>query len=125
MEEVFLAVAPHVEPIVYTLTAAASAWIGAQIKNKWLNNIFHSIRRFSDTVVRDVYQTYVKDLKESNADGKLTPEEKAKAKDMAVAKLKEYLSFKGLKALLLSFFGVTENFIGSSIEESIYDAKKY
>ena len=57
------------------------------------------------TVVRDVAQTYVDDIKRAASDGKITSLEAAKARDDAFRHLTSYLGRRGL-TMLERIFGV-------------------
>jgi hypothetical protein len=75
--------------------------------------------------VRDVWQTYVSDIKAGREDGKLTEDEKIKAKSDAIAKAKSYLGMKGLAALAHALgMDDVESWLATQVEVEVDAAKK-
>jgi hypothetical protein len=68
----------------------------------------------------EIHQTYVKALKEANADGKLTAEEKAEAKRMALDVAKANIGSKGL-ARLGRILGIdsVDDWLDTKVEASV------
>ena len=75
--------------------------------------------------VAEVYQVYVAELKEAKADGKLTQEEKDKAKHMAVETAKANIGAKGL-ARLARVLGIDsiDQWLESKVEATIARKKE-
>lgn len=81
------------------LLGAAARYFGQKTKNEYANNAINRLDDALIAAVREVYQTYVSQIKKGRADGKLSSEEKAAAKDLAIDKAKSFLGKKGLKAV--------------------------
>ena len=86
------------------------------------------IKRVDDAamrVVKSVYMTYVDAIKTKEGRA-LTEEEKQRAKDLALDKLKSYLGASGLDELA-TIFGYTQaerdKYLDEHIEAAVYDAK--
>lgn len=123
MEEIIITFGQYVEPLIAAAFAAVTGYFLTKIKNGWIKTRVQRLEHAVRTSVREVYQTYVSELKAANADGKLTAEEKAKAKDLAVAKAKSYAGMKGLN-ILLWVFGLNDELVGGLVEEEVYQAKQ-
>lgn len=79
-----------------------------------------------ESAVKAVHQTYVDAIKKAREDGVLTPEEAAKAKQMAVDVLKANFGLKGLKSLM-KVLGLDEagldKYLGTKVEASVAELK--
>ncbi len=87
-----------------------------------MTRLGHAVR----DAVNDVFQTYISELRRANADGKLTDEEKAIAKQMAIERAKVFLGRKGIKVLLYSLGMKQETldtFLGGQVESEIRKQK--
>lgn len=84
------------------------------VKSKVLREHIVRLGGEVESAVREVLQTYVSKLKEYNADGKLTDEEKAMAKKYAIEIAKSNFGSKGLLALGRIFD--VEKYIGGKVE---------
>lgn len=95
--------------------------IDNQKVRKYVGRAFVEVK----SAVAEVYQTYVGALKEADADGKLTDEEKAEAKSRAVAMAKSNIGKKGLKRLT-NVLGVDafDDWLGNKVEAAVDHAKK-
>lgn len=75
------------------------AW-GAIQGSKWYQRIkdrrYYKCLKVVEDSVRDTFYEYVKQLKEANADGKLTEEEKRRAKQYAMRRLETLAAEKGI-----------------------------
>lgn len=101
----------------------AAKWIQTKVKNEQFSGIIRRLNDAAITVVRDLNQTVVEDLKEASSDGKLTAEERLRIKTEALKSLKSYLGVKGLK-MLSSILGLTPGeeidlFLTSKIESKV------
>ena len=101
-------------------------FIDAKAMHEYVKGI---LLRLNDAVwaaVRDVQQTFVDKIKEGRADGKLTEDEIALAKAMAISKIKSYLGLKGA-GVLMKVLGLDgkafEEFLGSKVEAAVADGK--
>lgn len=115
--------------------ASAGAWLlvrlGAQAAVK---ATFEALGAHARDVVQEVWQVYVEGIKLGRADGYLTPTEKAHARDMAIAKLKQRLTLKNLVALgggwLAKLLGgekwkkKVDDIIGGAVETAIAESKR-
>jgi hypothetical protein len=124
---VFQYASPVILAILAWLSTKLAQLIGAKVKNEYLRGV---LARLDDAVfaaVRDVHQVLVEELKAASADGRLTPEERARAKKMAIDKARSYLGTKGLaelcKVLGLDAEGI-ENLLGTRVEATVHDLKR-
>jgi hypothetical protein len=108
------------------ILAKAFQFLAEKVKIQKISSIIGRIDDLAIRVVGDVHQTYVKSIKASNADGKLTEEEKELAKKMALDKLKSYLGPKGLGELqwLITGDETPGQFLASVIENILDKEKK-
>lgn len=77
-------------------------------------------------VVYEVYQVYTSEILKGRADGKLTPEEKTIAKDLAMDKLKSNLGKAGLARLarVLGLKGdALDGWLGNKVEAAVLELK--
>jgi hypothetical protein len=120
-------------PLVLVVSAAltlALGWVArkyglfvdARIKNELVNGILQRLGEAAFRVVREVQQTVVDALKE----GEWNAEKAAEVKDLALAKLKEYLGPKGI-AEAMDILGLNEEgldkLFGTLIEAEVHDLK--
>lgn len=117
------------------LLASAAAWllVRAGLSAKW-RSLIEELGAHAKDVVLYVFQTYVEAIKAGRADGKLTEEEKTRAKLMAIAALKERLGWKKLLelggGLLARLFGgdawerKVEGWLGGAVETAVAEAKR-
>jgi hypothetical protein len=77
-------------------------WKYARTKWKWLEAALEKTKLddLAEGAVTEVYQDYVRNLKASNEDGTLTPEEKKEAMSKAVAKFKDMAKSAGIGVYL-------------------------
>lgn len=109
------------------LAAKVAQLISAKVKNEYLRGV---LVRLDDAVlaaVREVHQVTVEALKAANADGKLTPEEKAQVKAKAIEAVKSHLGMKGLGELakVLGLGGdAVEKMLSTRVEAAVHDLKR-
>lgn len=115
--------------LVAALTWAAArlaSYINSKIKNEYLRGVLVRLDEAVVTVVKDLQQTVVEEIKASNIDGKIPDAEKRRIKETALANLKSYLGAKGIKMLaqVLGFNGCSlDGFLSSKIESAVHDLK--
>lgn len=114
-------------PLVGVLTVGAArltTFIHGKVKNEYLEGVLLRLDDAVLTVVKDLEQTIVREIKRASADGKIPVEERRRIKDMALAKLKSYLGPKGLQ-LLVKVLGLSgsalDAFLVSKIEAAVHD----
>ena len=117
-------------PIVLTVSAAfvvavgwaLNKWAGAvdqKVKNEYANDVLKRFGALVATVVKEVQQTVVDELKSSD---KWTKETAKEAKDAALNKLKEYLGVKGLKEVM-DILGVSDGSLLDRLLSSFIEAE--
>lgn len=99
--------------------ASAVGLLSSKVRNETLRGIVERLDDLVLKVVNEVYQTYVREIKNAREDGTLTEEEKAEAKRIAIAKLKEYLGPKGLTELHWLVTGNADDFLSTLIENTV------
>jgi len=113
------------------LVAAALLWVLAKAANYlslkkgqsvWMAALYALDQMVAD-VVRELNQTVVADLKEKNADGKLTPDEAQQIKNKAIDLILSRLKVDSIQ-VLSAIFGSIVELIGSKIEATVWDTKK-
>jgi hypothetical protein len=115
--------------------AAAGSWVLVRLAAQAsMRSAFIELGGHARDIVQEVWQAYVEDLKASSADGVLTPAEKAKARDMAIAKLKERLTWRTLVKigggwLARAFTGSSwaakvESILGGAVETAVAESKR-
>lgn len=86
--------------------------------------------RLDDAVlasVREVQQVTVDAIKEASADGKLSPDERAKVKQAALSSVKSHLGTKGLADLVKILGledGTIDSLISTRVEAAVHDLKQ-
>jgi hypothetical protein len=99
-------------------------WLGKKVKSEHWSGVVMKVDDVAIKIVRDVFQAYVEPLKIANADGKLTEEEKAHAKSLAMAQLKSYFGEKGLKEIAsLVSAGKLDEYLGVSLESALTNTR--
>jgi hypothetical protein len=108
------------------VAAKAAQYIQAKVKNEYLRGV---LVRLDDAVlgaVREVQQVTVEALKSGSADGKLTPDERARVKQAAIDSVKSYLGMKGIAELakILGLeSGAVERLLSTRVEAAVHDLK--
>lgn len=109
------------------LSARAAQLIAAKVKNEYLKGVLVRLDDAVVSAVRETQQVTVEALKAANADGRLTPEERAQAKQAALDSLKSHLGIKGLgelaKVLGLEG-GAIEKVLSSRVEAAVHGLKE-
>lgn len=115
--------------------ATVFAWLFARagLSARWRNAI-DELGAHAKDVVLEVFQIYVEEIKAGRVDGKLTEEEKARAKAMALERLRQRLSWSKLLqigggVLTRIFAGhewakKVEGWLGGAVETAIAEAKR-
>lgn len=89
---------------------------GNEIVNDAMSHISHTV----NTTVRELEQTIVPEVKKALKDGKLTPVEAGKLKDIAIAKVKAQLP-KNIEKAAYSAVNSLTSIIGAKIEGAVLD----
>jgi hypothetical protein len=117
--------------IVTSIVAWASKGISLFIRSKVDKSVWESallkINEIVFTTVEDILQTTVKDLKSAAEDGKLTHEEGAKLKQLALARVKAVLGQRGVEELqkgLKMGQEQLDEFLARKIESVVLKTKK-
>ena len=111
------------------LFAYAAKLLREKSKSAVLQRAFIVLDDVVMNAVREVSQTYVDTIRKARADGVLTDEEKAKAKQDAMKRAKELLGASGM-ALLKAAFGIkgdeparVDAMLGSRIEAEVRSSR--
>ncbi len=107
---------------VYALTAA-SLFLTVRYRNSRLAQALVILDEAVISVVKELNQTVVDDLKKARADGKLTPDEAKQIKSKAVELVLTRLGSK-VPRLLQKRFGSLFNLVGTKVEATVYDLKR-
>lgn len=94
-------------------------WLNTKIKDKNLAMFLTKVTTIVTDAVKTVYQEFVEALKK---DGKFDAEAQAKAKDKALAIIKQQLTDE-LKSYIETNFGDVEKWLGEKIEAVLYTLK--
>ncbi len=113
------------------LLLAAVSWavkklgdkFAADSKSRLTGMALEKVATVAEIVVKELSATLVAEYKKAAADGKLTAEEKAQIKQIAVDKLKSYLSLDELTRVVAA--KSIDTFLGSVVESEVSNQKKY
>ena len=112
--------------VLAVLSALAIRLVNALTSNSTARAVLGRAGEEVRAVVLDVFQTFVGAIKEGRADGKLTADEKERARSMALSKLKANLGKAGL-ARLARVLGLKNDLLDSwlisKIESGVAEAK--
>jgi hypothetical protein len=107
------------------LTGVLADYAEKKTSNETLVTFIKRVDDAAMRVVKSVYMTYVDAIKTKEGRA-LTEEEKQRAKNLALDKLKSYLGASGLDELA-TIFGYTQaerdKYLDEHIEAAVYDAK--
>jgi hypothetical protein len=125
---IIAALSPVIVALLGVLSAKLVELINAKAKNETVKGILARLTAAVTDAVGEVYQAEAEALKEAMADGKLSDEEKARLRQIAVDHAKSYLGPKGL-AELMAVLGIAteadaDKVIAGKVEKVIYDAKR-
>jgi hypothetical protein len=108
------------------VAAKIAQYIQAKVKNEYLRGV---LVRLDDAVlaaVREVQQVTVEAIKSASADGKLTPDERARVKQAALDSVKSHLGMKGINELakILGLeTGAVDRLLSTRVEAAVHDLK--
>lgn len=108
------------------VAAKIAQYIQAKVKNEYLRGV---LVRLDDAVlaaVREVQQVTVETIKSASADGRLTPDERARVKQAAIASVKSHLGMKGINELakILGLeTGAVDRLLSTRVEAAVHDLK--
>lgn len=105
-----------------TYIDAKTAEATAKINDANIKNAISVAEDCVTTVVSELAQTTVDNLKAKSVDGKLTTEEAAQIKADAIAKVKSLLS-EDVQETISTIFGDVEQWISSKIEAAVKESK--
>lgn len=120
--------------VVSPMLVAALTWastkltgfIKARVNNEYLRGILVRLDDAVVTVVKDLQQTVINEVKAVSADGKITMADKKRIKDLAVANVKSYLGDNG-RRVMSDVLGLSDSavngFISSKIESAVHDLR--
>lgn len=125
--KVFQALSPLLLAALTWAAAKAAQLINAKVRGEYLRGV---LLRLDDAVlaaVREVHQVTVEEFKAASADGRLTPEERARVKAKAIETVRTHLGTRGVaelaKVLGLDDGGL-EKVLSTRIEAAVYDLKR-
>lgn len=117
-------------PIVVAVLGAFGSWLiavlGSKLKSDKARTVALHVSEVAGEVVLELQQTMAEGMKAAAADGRITAEEAAELKELAVARVKRHIGEKG-KADLLKVFGFDEKqleaFIATKVEAGVVQAR--
>ena len=119
-------VAPLLAGAITWALAKLASHIQASIQNQYLQGVLLRLDHAVVTVVKDLEQTVVDQIKAASVDGKITADERRRIKRAALDLVKSYLGAKGLRVLgdvLGLSGGALDDFLGSRIEATVHDLR--
>lgn len=122
--DIAVALSPIVVAAIGALAAYLAKMINGKVKNDLLRAGIGKVNSMVWVVVKEISQTMAEDFKKASADGKLTLEEKRHLKNVAMKKLRKYLSFDELSRLFGMSSANLDDFIGSKVEEAVGEVKR-
>lgn len=127
LPEILAALSPLLLAVIAYGAKKLADLINAKVQSEALRNILIRTDTVVFAAVKELAQVTVDSLKEAAADGKITPEEAAKVKADALAKVKSYLGQPGLDALMqilgLKDAPTVDAYLSSKIEAAVRDVK--
>jgi hypothetical protein len=117
------------QPIILAGLAALSGalvkFIMAKAKNQAVQMVLLKIENMVFTVVREMEQTVMDEIRKASADGVITDAEKRAIKEAALGKLKSYLNFSEIARILgLGSSDKAQALIESKIESAVQQVKQ-
>lgn len=85
--------------VLASLGMLARKWIASKIKNDGDRVIFEKAADFIGTEVQAIEQAVVPEIKAAMSDGKVTPEEATRIRNMAIDRVKQNLGADGVQRL--------------------------
>lgn len=124
---------PQIIDLAHPIVLAALSWlavwaaklIAAKTKNEYLAGVLHRTTDAAIAAVKEIEQTYVSAIRAGKADGKLTDDEKTKAREAAMASLKSHLGTRGLGELAKVLGGGDglDKYLGTRMEAALHTIK--
>lgn len=124
--QIIEALSPVLLAIIGWVGVQVAAFIRARTKNEVVSGVLIRLDDAVIVAVKESLQVYVDAIKEASQDGRLTDDEKARAKELAIASVKSHIGVKGLKEIVTVLgldAGMLDKFIGSRIEAAVSDTK--
>ena len=120
--EVAVALSPVLIALLGIVAQKVAGLISAKTKSELARSLLLRLDHAVFSVVKELQQVVVEEFKKASADGKLTDAEKAQIRQVALDKLKSFVSFTEL-GKLLSIADV-EGFVASRVEAAVHDLKR-
>ena len=108
------------------VAAKVAQYIQAKVKNEYLRGVLVRLDDAVLAVVREVQQVTVEAIKSGSADGKLTPDERARVKQAAIDSVKSHFGMKGISELakILGLeSGAVDKLLSTRVEAAVHDLK--
>ena len=124
--KVFEALSPLLLAALTWVAAKAAQYIAARVKNEYVRGALVRLDDAVLAVVREVQQVTVEAIKSGSADGKLTPDERARVKQAAIDSVKSHLGMKGIAELakILGLEGgAIEKLLSTRVEAAVHDLR--
>lgn len=124
--QISAAISPALLAILGWAAAAVARFVVEKTKNEKVRDLLLRLDTLAFKVVLELEQTMVDAIREANADGKITEEEKATIKAKALENLKSYLGAKGvleLKTIIGLDDGVVTNLLSTAVESALFSVK--
>lgn len=114
---------PLIAAGIAALSGALAKWLLNKSKHQAVNTVLQKLNHAVWIVVLEIEETMAKEFRKDSEDGKITEDEKARLKQLAMLKLKKYVSFPEI----IRVFGLgkdeAENFVSSKVESTINELK--
>lgn len=126
MTDLYIEYGPVVLAAIFTgLAWLYSRFLADKIKGQRWGQMALRAGQELRAVITEVNATYVKELKAAGEDGTWTDKEKAKAKEMAIAKFKENWGAAGVKrmAKVLGIGDAVDSWLGTQVEATLAEMK--
>lgn len=130
LDTILVSVAAVLSPLLTALLSYVAVktaqWLASKTKNEYTKGVLFRLNDAVFTAVKDVQQKLGDAMRDASADGKLTSDEKARLKSLAILEAKAYIGKKGLKQLMTVLGLSTETvsaLISNKIEAAVADVK--
>lgn len=127
-ENIYMNVLVYLGPVLLLLLGWAllkgKEYIAQKVSNEAMRGMLTRLSDTTETAVKAVFQSFVEPLKKG---GNFTEEDKAMAKQMALAEIKSHFGEKGIKELMHILGWDEKNVdqnLGTKVEAQVADLKK-
>ena len=125
--KVFQVLSPVLLAALTWVAAKTAQLIHAKVRSEVLRGVLLRVDDAILAAVREVHQVTVEELKSASADGRLTPEDRARVKARAIETVRAHLGARGVaelaKVLGLESGGV-EKLLSTRLEAAVHDLKR-